>query len=290
MTTLKLLNRYILVFVFTMITACGGGGDGGGISNNAPVANNDNIETNEDAEVNILLAGSDADQDTIYFNVNNPQHGSLTGTAPNLVYTPDLNYYGTDSFTFTVNDGTDSSSPATINIIINPGYDAPVVFNQNINVDEDTTSGITLTVDNIEGNPLSYSVTEPSNGTLSGTAPDLTYAPNANYYGSDNFSFTVNDGTADSNTALVSITVNAINDAPVANNQNIILDEDTPTSISLTTYDTEGDALSYSVTTPLHGTLNGTAPNLTYTPDADYYGSDSFSFTVNDGTADSNTA
>ena len=88
--------------------------------------------------------------------------------------------------------------------------------------------------------------------------------------------------------ATVSI---AVNDAPVANPQMVSTNEDTPLPITLTGSDPNGDMLSYMVVAnPTHGVLSGTAPNPTYTPAADYNGSDSFTFKVSDGTLESNTA
>jgi hypothetical protein len=89
----------------------------------------------------------------------------------------------------------------------------------------------------------------------------------------------------------VSITVDPINDAPVANNQSVTTGEDTSVDITLTASDAEEDTLTYTVVTqPTHGSLSGTAPDLTYAPDADYNGDDSFTYKANDGTDDSNIA
>src|SRR5436189_530770 len=111
---------------------------------------------------------------------------------------------------------------------------------------------------------------------MGGTARDLTYTPAANYNGPDSFTFKANDGELDSNVATVSITVNAVNDAPVASNQAVVTDEDTAKTITLSASDVEGSALSYAIGTgPTHGTLTGTAPNLTYTPAANYNAPDS---------------
>jgi len=79
-----------------------------------------------------------------------------------------------------------------------------------------------------------------------------------------------------------------INIVPVANEQNITLNEDTSKALTLTASDADGDTLTYSIVTqPTHGILGGTAPSMTYTPMADYFGDDSFTFKVNDGTVDS---
>jgi hypothetical protein len=99
--------------------------------------------------------------------------------------------------------------------------DPPVANNQAIAVNKNTQQAITLTATDPNNDPLTYTVvTQPSGGSLSGTAPNLTYNPNLDYVGSDSFTFKANDGTTDSNSATVSITVQGLaNDPPVANNQ-----------------------------------------------------------------------
>jgi hypothetical protein len=90
---------------------------------------------------------------------------------------------------------------------------------------------------------------------------------------------------------MVAITVSPANDAPVANGASFSTNQDTPVGITLTGSDVDGDALSYAVvTTPSHGSLSGTAPNLTYTPSAGYSGPDSFTFVANDGQVNSAAA
>ena len=116
----------------------------------------------------------------------------------------------------------------------------------------------------------------------------LTYTPAANFTGSDSFTFKVNDGTVDSTTATITINVTNVNDAPVALGQSVTTAEETAKTITLSGTDADSDTLSFnSVSTPSNGTLSGTAPNLTYTPAANFTGSDSFTFKVNDGTVDS---
>ncbi|ABK18043.1 Ig-like domain-containing protein [Syntrophobacter fumaroxidans] len=316
-------------------------------ANDAPVANAQTLSTNEDTAVSITLTGTDADGDALSFTVtSSPAHGTLSGTAPNLTYTPAAGYHGSDAFEFKVNDGkvdsaaatvsitvtsandapvanaqtlstnedtavsitltgTDAdgfafkvndgkadSAAATVSITVTSANDAPVANAQTLSTNEDTAVSITLTGTDADGDTLSFTVTAPpAHGTLSGTAPSLTYTPAANYNGADGFAFKVNDGKADSAAATVSITVTSANDAPVANAQTLSTNEDTALSITLTGTDADGDTLSFTVTTsPAHGTLSGTAPNLTYTPAAGYHGPDAFEFKVNDGKADSAAA
>ncbi|MBN1850854.1 MAG: FG-GAP repeat protein [Deltaproteobacteria bacterium] len=182
-------------------------------ANHAPVANPQAITVDEDSTNNpIVLTGSDADSDPLTYTVpGDPANGTLTGTAPNLFYTPDANYYGTDTFTFNVNDGFVDSPGATVTITISPINDVPVANPLSVTIDEDSTDNpIVLTGSDADGDPLSYNVTSnPSNGTLSGTAQNLFYTPDANYAGTDTFTFRVNDGTVNSNNATVSITISA---------------------------------------------------------------------------------
>ena len=89
--------------------------------NDAPVANAQAVTTPQDTAKAITLTGSDADGNPLTYSVaTQPSHGTLSGTAPNLTYTPAAGYSGADSFTFVVNDGTVNSAPATVNITINP--------------------------------------------------------------------------------------------------------------------------------------------------------------------------
>ena len=183
--------------------------------NDAPVAVSQAVAGAEDSPLLITLAGTDVDGDPLTFTAGSVTHGTLTGTAPNLTYTPVANYNGSDSFTFTVNDGTVGSAAATVSITVGAANDSPVAVAQAVTTAEDAPLAITLAGTDIDGDPLTFAVGTPSNGTLSGTAPNLTYTPNANFNGSDSFTFTVNDGTASSAAATVSITVTAVNDPPI---------------------------------------------------------------------------
>ncbi len=261
--------------------------------NDAPVAIAQSVSTDEDAALPIALAGTDVENSSLNFNVvTPPANGTLSGTAPNLTYTPYDNFNGSDSFTFVSNDGTVNSATATISINITPVNDAPVAIAQSVSTDEDTALPIALAGTDVENSSLNFNVvTPPANGTLSGTAPNLTYTPSANFNGTDVITFMVNDGTVDSATGTVSITVNPINDAPVALAQSISTEENSALAVTLTGTDVENSTLTFAiVSSPSNGTLSGAAPNLTYTPVSGYYGSDSFTYTVNDGSVSSANA
>ncbi len=261
--------------------------------NDAPTANTQSVTTAEDTAKAITLTGADPDGDPLTYSiVTQPAHGTLSGTAPNLSYLPATNYFGSDSFTFRVNDGSLNSAAAMVSITITPVNDAPTANPQTVSTPEDTPRAITLTGSDPEDSPLTYTiVTQPAHGSLSGSPPNVTYTPNAAYSGADNFAFKVNDGSLDSAMATVTISVSFVNSAPVANAQSVSTPEDTATTITLTGSDANGDPLTYTILThPAKGLLVGSAPNLTYTPGANTNGADSFTFRVNDGTLDSTPA
>jgi len=253
--------------------------------NDIPTADSFTLSTNEDTAITVALTGNDVDGDPLTFKVViSPNNGTFDGTT----YTPNANFNGTDSFTYVANDGTEDSSEATVSITIIAINDAPIAKEEEITLNEDESTNITLSGTDIDGDPLTFRVTTPpNNGTFDGT----TYTPNANFNGTDSFTYVANDGTIDSAPATINITVKAVNDTPVANSQDLTTDINTALDITLTGTDIDEDSLSYTIVqSPANGTLSGTAPNLTYTPDQDYTGTDSFTFTVNDGTTDSTEA
>ncbi len=186
--------------------------------NDPPVASDQSVTTDEDIAKAITLVATDIDGDPLTYSiVTPPSHGTLTGTLPNITYLPVLNYNGLDSFTFKANDGELDSNIATVSITIIPVNDPPVASDQSVTTDEDIARAITLVATDVDGDPLTYSIVTPtSHGTLTGILPNITYTPALNYHGSDNFTFKANDGQVDSNIALVSITINSVNDPPVA--------------------------------------------------------------------------
>lgn len=126
--------------------------------------------------------------------------------------------------------------------------------------------------------------------TGSGTSRTLRVVPGVNRSGTATLTVTVSDGVATATDTFL-LTVAPVNDAPVANSQSLSTNEDTSKAITLTGWDAEGAALSYSITTPpTKGTLTGTPPNLTYVPDTNVTGTDSFKFRVSDGALSSGDA
>ncbi|WP_336790231.1 Ig-like domain-containing protein [Paenibacillus sp. MMO-177] len=264
--------------------------------NAAPAAQDDSNTTSEDAPVTGSVTATDGDNDSLtYTLVTVPVNGTVVLNANgSYTYTPNANFYGIDSFTFKANDGKADSNVATVNLTINAVNDAPIANNSSNTTDENQSVNGVVTGQDIDSSTLTYElVTAPVNGTVvinsDGT---YTYTPNHNYSGSDSFTFKANDGELDSAPATVSITINEVNEAPVAQNGTLQTEEDKPLNGSVHATDGDGDTLHYSVVSqPAHGQLTlNTDGTFTYTPDANYNGPDSFTFKANDGSADSNTA
>ncbi|MFB0553411.1 MAG: cadherin-like domain-containing protein, partial [Phycisphaerae bacterium] len=186
-----------------------------------PVAEPNSVTTTEDTPVEISLIGSDPDSDPLaYSTITEPSHGSLIGTEPNLIYTPNPNFYGSDSFTFKVNDGTADSAPATVSIMVSPINDPPMAHGDTAETQEDmpiVRIDVLANDTDVDDDLLRIiNVTQGKNGSVT-INPDstLAYSPHAKFYGSDVFTYTIADDKGLTDTAEVNVTVKMVNDAPV---------------------------------------------------------------------------
>ena len=277
------------------------------VDNQAPVASNANLAVTEDIATAATLAVSDADNDALTYTItSNPSNGVLSGTAPNLTYTPTANYNGSDSFSFSANDGNFDSNVATVSITVSAVNDVPAATADIATTDEDTSVIVSVLANDsdLDSSLNAASVTivsAPSQGSTSiNTATGaITYTPTANSNGSDSFTYTVNDVEgATSNTATVSITVTAANDAPVATADSATTNEDTNVVVNVLANDSDLDSSLNAASVAIVGapnqgsaSINTATGAITYSPNANSNGSDSFTYTVNDAEgATSNTA
>lgn len=175
----------------------------------APIALPQTVTTPEDTPLPVVLGVYDPDGQALSFSlVSTPTHGTLGGVVPNLVYTPTLNYYGNDGFSFLVTDGISTSKPAAVTIHITAVNDAPVANPQSVTTGQNKPMIITLIGTDVENNLLTFNVlTQPTHGSLSGSGANLVYTPDPGYLGTDSFTFLANDGALDSLPAQVDILV-----------------------------------------------------------------------------------
>ncbi|QSQ14187.1 PKD domain-containing protein [Myxococcus landrumensis] len=253
--------------------------------NTAPVAQGQAVSLAEDASAQVVLAGQDVDGDALTFElVGPPAHGVLSGTPPALTYTPVADFQGEDRFTFIARDSSGAAStPATVVLTVTDVNDAPVARDTSVGTEEDVALAVTLDARDVDGDALTFQIDgAPAHGTLSGAPPEMTYTPAQDFHGEDSFTFTVSDGTT-SSSATVSLTVQSVNDAPVAVAQERVL-EPVATTLTLEGSDVDGDALTFAIQVPPeHGTLEGTPPEVIFTPEEGFRGTTSFTFTVSDG-------
>ena len=243
--------------------------------------------TLEDTPVAITLTATSPGNlpltDTV---TNGPFDGTVSGTAPNLTYTPDAGFVGTDSFSYEPNDGYNNTLDSMCAVFIHVGG-VPTANSQTVTVISTAPEAVTLGGSDPTGLSLTYAiVTQPNFGTLSGTVPDLTYTPSADFPGADSFAFTVSNSYATSAPASVTITQDPV---PQAIAQTVVTSEPTTLVNGTVEFDLQGassvgNPLTYELTTqPADGTLSMSGNLATYTPNAGFSGSDSFQFIVNDG-------
>lgn len=267
-----------------------------------PVAADDAFAGDEDEIItgNVLGNDSDVDDDPLTaLLVADVANGTLALNADgSFTYTPAANFFGSDSFTYRANDGSADSNLATVTLTVRPVNDAPVAVDDAFDGTEDEviTGNVLDNDSDIEGDVLTaVLVDDVANGTLVlGADGSFAYTPNADFNGSDSFTYRANDGTEDGNLATVTLTVEPENDAPVAVDDDFSGDEDSVITgnVLANDSDVDGDALTAMLIGDVaHGTLDLNADgSFTYTPHADYNGTDSFTYKANDGTLDSAVA
>ncbi|WP_064497411.1 Ig-like domain-containing protein [Dokdonia donghaensis] len=283
-------------------------------TNQVPAPVNDSATTSEDTAVEIDVTdndnfGSDGPNDSVIVITEQPDNGTVTvddGGTPNdptddaVIYTPDPDFNGTDTFEYEITDSNGDSETATVVVTVTPEAD---VVDDAETTPEDTPVVIDV-LDNDGFDPAAdvevTDVTDPANGTVvindDGT---VTYTPNPDFNGEDTFEYTVTvtnpDGTTTTETATVVVTVtpeaDVVDDAETT-------PEDTPVVIDVLDndgFDPAADVEVTDVTDPANGTVvindDGT---VTYTPDPDFNGEDTFEYTVTvtnpDGTTTTETA
>ena len=274
--------------------------------NDAPVAVDDAVNATEDTAFTsaIDLDANDTDVDGNALTVTpgtftTAQGGTIVIAANgSYTYTPAANFNGTDTVNYTVTDGT-LTDVGQLTITVAAVNDAPVAVDDAVNATEDTafTSAIDLDANDtdVDGNALTVTpgtFTTAQGGTIVIAANgSYTYTPAANFNGTDTVNYTVTDGTL-TDVGQLTITVAAVNDAPVAVDDAVNATEDTAftSAIDLDANDTDVDGNALTVTPGTFTTAQGgtivIAANgsYTYTPAANFNGTDTVNYTVTDGT------
>ena len=263
----------------------------------APSADNAAFSTLEDTAITgeQLTGSSPVGAEMVFHLVSNGTKGTaVVNTDGTFTYTPNENENGKDVFTFkTEGPTTLYSSIATVTITITPDNDQPVAAAKTISTYEDLAiQGYLIASDADEDDTLTYRIVETEGTLLLGEVvldPEtgqFTYTPDLNANGSDTFYFVANDGTVDSEPALITIEIETQNDAPTVQDSAITVGEDSSVEAALTLLytDVDGDAQTFStLQEPEKGTIEfNTDGTFTYTPDANENGTDYFSYRTKD--------
>ena len=255
--------------------------------NDPPTAQPLSIEVLEDDTGGTQPIGSDIDGNIVRFEISTPpNHGTVSNNLSGFTYTPDPNFNGNDSFRYVSVDNEEAKSePAVVSVEVQSVNDLPLAHPMNIAVKEDTPRTIELSGSDLESSSLDFQISvSPRLGTISGQHPRVTYTPRANVHGSDSFQYAVVDSQgAVSESALVAIEIESVNDKPLAIGQDIRVKEDETVSVELSGKDQDGQVVSHDIVSfPENGSIAGKGAMKTYTPRPDFHGSDSFQFIVTD--------
>lgn len=273
--------------------------------NAKPVANDQLVQTSEDATTHIALSASDEDEDELAYEVTAPPaHGSLARVSAAVYsYTPSPDFFGTDTFQFTADDGTDQSDPATVTIEVSPVNDAPVAMDDATQTSHrnPVTVYVLANDSDADGDALTITtVVTPANGTatISSGGTSITYTPASKITAPETFSYTISDGRGGTATAQTTVSPSGAsgNQPPVANPDLFPATAGVATPMNVLANDTDPDGDTPSliaVTSPtaIGATVIIDGSQVVYTaPSAAASGKDSFQYSVTDGCGGSATA
>jgi hypothetical protein len=268
-----------------------------------PVATNDAYTTNEDEALSVPAPGvlaNDLPAGGALSAVvaTGPAHGTLALNANgSFTYTPSPGYSGSDAFTYRVNDGSIDSNAATVALTVHPVDDPPSCSDATLVTEEDVAGSTDPVCSDVDGGTASYTiVAQPAHGTAAVVGGRLGYTPGPDFFGPDAFTYRADDAGGASNVATVSVTVNPVNDAPVAGDDTLTTNEDTTVTVpgpGVLANDTDVDSAALtagSAGAALHGTvIVGADGSLAYTPTTNFNGTDTFTYVVDDGQGGTDT-
>lgn len=259
--------------------------------NDDPIAVPDLTSTKEDITVIIDVLANDTDIDDtglVVIAVGNNDHGVVTFDETQITYTPNSDFSGTTTFTYSISDANQATSTALVTVNVLPANDAPLAVDDAVTAIEDTPIFINVLINDIDidTDTLTVSaVSEPNTGEVSIVDNQVLYTPGADYYGAASFSYTIIDQSGLTATAQVNVTVTPVNDAPVAIDDSTTMAEDTTVLIDVLANDTDIDNISLSLG-ELSGDVEGvyaiSGKQISYTPTANFNGTSVFTYTVID--------
>lgn len=267
----------------------------------APVAVDDVVNVDEDSSVTFDPTANDSDPDGDPVTVGSftqPANGTVTQNPDGtLTYTPDANYNGTDTFDVTVTDPSGLTATSTVTVNVAPINDAPDAVNDTATTDEETA--VTIDVlgndSDVDGDALTITAaTVPADqGSVAIVNNELVFTPATDFFGEATISYSIEDGNGGTDVAEVTVTVNNINDAPVAVDDIVETPEDTPVTIDVlgNDVDVDGDPLTIaSASVPAdQGSVAIVGNEVVFTPAPNFNGPATITYTVDDGQGGTDT-
>lgn len=289
-------RQFVALVSVVFVTGCGDRPTG----NRVPITAADDATTAEDEPVELTVLANDADPEgglLTVVEVTSAGHGSVTIGDSAVTYSPEPDFFGTDSFTYTATDPEGLEASALVTVHVNAVNDAPTGVADVGFTDEDAEIEIDVLANDVdvEGDALSVgTIVSSSNGTSSfSAAGGLIFTPAPDFYGQAWATYSVIDGNGGLSQANVSITVSSINDAPVSIPDHAITLEDVPVAIDVLANDTDvdGDVLTISgITGSTNGTASVNGPMLLFTPDPEYSGPAALTYEATDSNGGYSTA
>ena len=255
-----IMNKWLIVLIMTIsliISGCGGGGGGtpsvDDNRSNSLKVNDDNVTLNEDTNKSIDVLDNDINATTI-LSITNPVNGTATIVANKVVYTPNANYYGADSFEYIASNGDNKNGTAKVNITVNAVNDEPIANDDSVTTQEDTNVVINVLNNDsdIDGDTLTIAEINPApnKGTAAIVNNKIVYTPDANKNGEDSFGYKISDGNGGETTGSVIVNITAVNDAPVitgGDSTSKSVAENSTAVMTVSADDVENDPISYSI-------------------------------------------
>ncbi|MFN1626643.1 Ig-like domain-containing protein, partial [Vibrio harveyi] len=261
--------------------------------NDAPVAVNDTVTTDEDTAVTIDVLANDSDPENDTLTITEAsvpaEQGTVTIVDGKLVFTPAENFNGDATISYTISDG-QLTDDATVAVTVNPANDAPVAVNDAVSTDEDTAVTIDVLANDSDPENDTLTITAASvpaeQGTVTIVDGKLVFTPAENFNGDATISYTISDGQL-TDDATVAVTVNPVNDAPVAVNDAVSTDEDTAVTIDVLANDSDPENDQLTITNASvpaeQGTVTIVDGKLVFTPAENFNGDATISYTISDG-------
>lgn len=260
--------------------------------NDAPIANPDSAVGIEDVSLLIDAAANDTDvddKDLTVVTVGAPGHGSAAVTSAGTIrYTPEPDFFGTDTITYGVSDPAGAVAYSTVIVNITGVNDRPAARTDAVATNEDRaiTVAVLANDQDVDGDPLTVSlVAGPAHGAVIVSGDSFVYTPERDFHGADSFVYAVSDGSLP-DTATAHVAIRSINDAPVATPDEVETLEEASVTIWPLSNDRDLDSAALTIAAfgqPAHGSVVVGDSTLTYTPEQNFFGVDRFSYTVTDG-------